>query len=201
VISDFEFAKAIEELAAKNGFKEMLIISESCSAFTIFDSLEVPNIYMIGSSSFDEKSYSHGNDALLGLAKVDYFSLKTYEFANDYLDASLDQYMGIWDPIQLNGHPEVKNTFKKKRGSDLRLVDFLASPRRHSSKLLNFRNPDEDTKQELKFVSKMADYLNATTNIPESSQSTGQSADDSTRSFFHLFKPAQFLNSIHQFSL
>ena len=82
-IMHYDFAKAIEELHAKKGYifyfliinniryKDMLLLSDSCAAFTIFDLIESPNAVMIGSSSQGEKSYSQGRDALLDMAKTD----------------------------------------------------------------------------------------------------------------------------------
>ena len=47
------------------------MISDSCSAVTVFEELTVPNIFAIGSSSRDELSYSNGRDKLLRMAKTD----------------------------------------------------------------------------------------------------------------------------------
>lgn len=57
-------------------YKDMLLISDSCAAYTIFDLVDQPNLIMIGSSSQGEKSYSQGRDALLDMSKADMYKKK-----------------------------------------------------------------------------------------------------------------------------
>lgn len=50
------------------------VISDSCSAITPFEKVEIDNFIALGSSSFDEKSLSHGFDSALNQPKTDDFS-------------------------------------------------------------------------------------------------------------------------------
>jgi phosphatidylinositol glycan class K len=180
VISDHEFAKAVEELYAKRGFKEMLIISDSCGAFTIFDYLEVPNIFMIGSSSKDEKSYSLGKDSHVGLSKTDDFSFKTYEFGRDYKEATLEQYMSIMDPVVLGGHPQTKNTHAKLKAKDFLLSDYISSHRIRNSRFFNCTlDSDQDAQEEIKYAESIMDFINS---IPQqqSTKSNNNNQEKST---------------------
>ena len=58
------------------------MISDSCSATTLFEELTVENIFAFGSSSRDELSYSHGRDSLQRMSKTDKFSYLNYNFLN-----------------------------------------------------------------------------------------------------------------------
>lgn len=58
----------------------MLLVSDSCEAFTLFDYVESPNIFAIGSSIVGDKSFSHGNDENIKVAKTDKFTFVTNEF-------------------------------------------------------------------------------------------------------------------------
>lgn len=58
----------------------MAMFSDSCSAATLFYKLTSPNIFAVGSSSFDEKSYSYGHDSILQMSKTDRFSLNNYKY-------------------------------------------------------------------------------------------------------------------------
>lgn len=52
----------------------MLVFTDSCAAFTIFDEIKnetSPNMVMIGSSSQGEKSYSYGKCQSIELSKTD----------------------------------------------------------------------------------------------------------------------------------
>jgi len=196
VISDHEFAKAVEELYAKNGFKEMLILSDSCGAFTIFDNLEVPNIFMIGSSSKDEKSYSYGRDPHIGLAKTDEFSFKTYEFGKEYKDATIEQYMSIMDPEVLRGHPMTKSTFPKKKAKDFLLSDFISSHFISNPKFINFTNPDEDSQEEIHFAQSLKDYLQRNTSTQKMIKSTHGS-----EYLNYKFEPMTYNGLLHRFTL
>jgi glycosylphosphatidylinositol transamidase (GPIT) subunit GPI8 len=48
VISSYDFGKVIRELEKKNLYKEILMVSDSCEAFTIFDEVDSKNIVAIG---------------------------------------------------------------------------------------------------------------------------------------------------------
>lgn len=61
-------------------YKEAFFIADSCSAITLYEKLDSPNILALGSSSFDEKSYSNGKDSSLLISKTDRFSMTNYEF-------------------------------------------------------------------------------------------------------------------------
>jgi glycosylphosphatidylinositol transamidase (GPIT) subunit GPI8 len=50
------------------------VISDSCSAITPFENVTASNFIAMGSSSYGEKSLSHGYDTALNQPKTDDFS-------------------------------------------------------------------------------------------------------------------------------
>lgn len=52
-------------------YNEMMILSDSCEASTVFKNLTVPNVLGVGSSSLDESSFSDLEDPDLGVATND----------------------------------------------------------------------------------------------------------------------------------
>ena len=70
----------LKESYHKKIYKEMLMFSDSCSASTLFYKLTAPNIFAIGSSSYDEYSYSYGRDSEFQMSKTDRLSFKNYNY-------------------------------------------------------------------------------------------------------------------------
>ena len=71
---DEQFMIAYDHLERKNITDRIAIFSDSCSAITPFETIRSKNTLSFASSSFDEKSLSHGNDKLLYNPKSDDFS-------------------------------------------------------------------------------------------------------------------------------
>lgn len=53
VLFDEDLERIMRESYNKNLYKEMVMMSDSCSAATLFYKLTAPNIFAVGSSSFD----------------------------------------------------------------------------------------------------------------------------------------------------
>jgi GPI-anchor transamidase subunit K len=71
-------AKLTKEMSFLKRFKEGLFFTDSCGAITLYEKIDAPNITVLGSSSYGEKSYSNGRDPLLLLPKTDRFSYRIY---------------------------------------------------------------------------------------------------------------------------
>lgn len=70
-ILDFEMNKVVREMEFLQTYKSAFFISDSCSAVTLYSQVEAKNTIIIGSSKFDQKSYSHGKDEDLLISKTD----------------------------------------------------------------------------------------------------------------------------------
>lgn len=60
---DEQFASIFQTLNLKNMTSKIVLFSDSCSAITPFETVKIPKFLALGSSSFGEKSLSHGYDA------------------------------------------------------------------------------------------------------------------------------------------
>lgn len=94
-------------------FKEAFLISDSCSAITLYETLSTPNVLLLGSSSHGEKSYSHGKDSTLLISKTDRFSMANYEFFSNKNKANskstLSDLMKLYDPKVMNCNAKLIN--------------------------------------------------------------------------------------------
>jgi len=89
------------------------MFADSCSAVTLYEKIDSPNTLAMGSSSFDEKSYSHGKDKNLLLPKTDRFSLKTYKFLNGKYKTNSKLTMADlfkeFNPDEMDCHAKIVN--------------------------------------------------------------------------------------------
>jgi len=69
-------------------FQEALVIMDTCQAFSMADGIDIENVRVVGSSLKGENSYSHHNDAEIGLSVIDRF---THNFM-EYLDKRKRQW-------------------------------------------------------------------------------------------------------------
>jgi phosphatidylinositol glycan class K len=68
---DFEMEKAIREMEVFSKYKEAFFIADSCSAITPYAQVKSKDTLILGSSKFNQKSYSFGKDSNLLISKTD----------------------------------------------------------------------------------------------------------------------------------
>lgn len=74
IYQEFLF-KVVRDFLDNNPRVEMVLINDSCEAFSMFDDLlSLPRTLLIGSSVVDVMSTSTGFDSHLQLSKIDLFS-------------------------------------------------------------------------------------------------------------------------------
>lgn len=135
VIMDDEMRDAMNESHAKSNYNEVLMFSDSCGAATLFEKLESPNIYGVGSSSRGEKSLSYSSDSNMGLSVVDRFTRINYLFLSQNLEnnkrLSIADITKEWPESTLEGHYSSTNTYPKKTEKNIYFKDFFKdqSPR------------------------------------------------------------------------
>jgi glycosylphosphatidylinositol transamidase (GPIT) subunit GPI8 len=61
ILSD-ELNRALHEMHIKERYKEILFILDTCEGMTLFDSVDVPNVYFVTSSLKDQKAHSYSYD-------------------------------------------------------------------------------------------------------------------------------------------
>jgi len=73
-ISAFDIADAFEQMWQKRRYNEIFFMIDTCQANTMYSKFYSPNILATGSSELKENSYSHHNDAEIGVAVIDSFT-------------------------------------------------------------------------------------------------------------------------------
>jgi GPI-anchor transamidase subunit K len=70
-----QLASAIQTMHTLGRYQRVLVIADTCQAFTLGNYLgNIPNVTMIGSALLGESSYAHSSQAVLGLAVVEKYT-------------------------------------------------------------------------------------------------------------------------------
>lgn len=81
-ISSFDLAAALQQMHSKRRYNEIMVVADTCQAFSLFERINVPGVVVTGSSKEGQNSYSHHTDLHLGVAVIDrftYYNLETLE--------------------------------------------------------------------------------------------------------------------------
>lgn len=78
ILSD-ELNRALNEMYIKERYKEILFIVDTCEGGSLFDFVDVPNVYFVASSSRDQKSHSYSFDDKYMGPTSDKFHFKLHE--------------------------------------------------------------------------------------------------------------------------
>ena len=77
VLTD-EINRTLNEMYIKGKYKELIFVLDTCEAYTLYDHMNVPNIYFIASSSPGQKAFSYSYDENLLGPTVDKFHFLLY---------------------------------------------------------------------------------------------------------------------------
>ena len=78
---DEHFRRIFRDMQARRNYESIFLMSDSCSASTPFETVDIADFVGLASSSLDEKSLSHGFDNELNSPKSDDFTF----FLDEYL--------------------------------------------------------------------------------------------------------------------
>jgi GPI-anchor transamidase subunit K len=127
----YDLANAIEDLYKRGGYHSVLLMADTCQAVTLGDSIESPNVYVIGSSLKGESSYAHHSDSDLGLAVIERYTHSVMEYLKRFSLQDLSRqslYEALVKPYsyaQQNAHIGTREV-KVDRGMDKVMVtEFL----------------------------------------------------------------------------
>ena len=73
-VTSEEIARAVSEMHRRQRYREILIVADTCQAFTLGDHLTSPNAFVVASSLRDESSYAHHADSYLGLSVIERYT-------------------------------------------------------------------------------------------------------------------------------
>ncbi|KRX00518.1 hypothetical protein PPERSA_06161 [Pseudocohnilembus persalinus] len=143
VVFDEDLERILRESYTKELYHEIAMFSDSCSAATLFYKLVAPNIFSVGSSTFDEKSYSYGRDSLYQQSKTDRFTYNNYQFLNNEFKANRDlKFADLFKTYTydfLKSHYETINTMPNRNEKDIYLKEFWTNQRIQKIKKQNFQ--------------------------------------------------------------
>jgi len=106
-------------------YKNMMIINDSCEAFTIIDSLEnIDKVVSIGSSVIGINSYSSGFDNVLQMSKIDSFTRHIHYFISNHLDQSVKDFVKYLKSTNVANEFDYKIKMDRK-ASDIYMREFF----------------------------------------------------------------------------
>lgn len=89
-ITSEEIASILEEMHRRKRYKEVLLVADTCQAFTLGDHITAPNVMVIGSSLKGESSYAHHSDTQLGLSVMERYTHAFLQFLTTTTKRSKD---------------------------------------------------------------------------------------------------------------
>jgi phosphatidylinositol glycan class K len=122
-----ELAAVFRQMHDAGKYREVLLIADTCQAFTLGDKIDAPNVTMIGSSLRGESSYAHHSDADLGLSVIERYTFAFTEYvASKGMKGSLQQTMV--DPYsfeQQRAHVGASDKMSTRKLNEVPLSDFF----------------------------------------------------------------------------
>ncbi|GAQ84371.1 GPI-anchor transamidase [Klebsormidium nitens] len=125
-----DLADALQQMHQKQRYNEMLIIADTCQAFTLFNQLYSPNVVAIGSSLKDESSYSHHIDTRVGVAVIDRFTYELLAFMEGLATASTATLRALFDVFRfesLGSHVDKRTDLLRRPFNSVLVTDFFGS--------------------------------------------------------------------------
>jgi len=131
-IASQDLADAFAQMHEKQRYNELLFITDTCQANTLYSHIYSPGVIAVGSSEKGENSYSHHGDQDIGVAVIDRFTYYALEYLNrDVADTSssntLQQLFQSLSPGLLMSHAGVRTDLSRRDISDVRVTDFFGS--------------------------------------------------------------------------
>ncbi|KZS97591.1 hypothetical protein SISNIDRAFT_449125 [Sistotremastrum niveocremeum HHB9708] len=127
-ISAFDIADAFEQMWQKKRYNELFFMIDTCQANTMYSKFYSPNILATGSSMLDENSYSHENDADIGVAVIDKFThhvLSYLEGINKTSKANFKDFFETYNFETIRSHAGVRSDLFDRKLEDTLLTDFF----------------------------------------------------------------------------
>ena len=82
VLTD-ELNRTLNEMYIKGKYKEIIIVLDTCEGYTLYNHVNIPNIYFVSSSALGQKSQSYSYDENLMGPTVDKFHFLMYNMLTD----------------------------------------------------------------------------------------------------------------------
>jgi GPI-anchor transamidase subunit K len=127
-----QLGSALSEMSARGMYRHVLLLADTCQAFTLGDAVTAPNVTVIGSSLRGESSYAHHSDDALGLSVIERYTHALIEFLNGRASSwqQLTLQQGLVDPYSYEtqrAHVGVKEDTAVLTMNQLRMGDFFCN--------------------------------------------------------------------------
>lgn len=128
-----QLGSALSEMSARGMYQHVLLVADTCQAFTLGDAVTAPNVTVIGSSLRGESSYAHHSDEILGLSVIERYTHALIEFLNGRGPSSWQQLtlqQALVDPYSYGtqrAHVGVKEDTAALTMNQLRMGDFFCN--------------------------------------------------------------------------
>lgn len=80
VLQSEDLGQVFSEMWQKGLYKETLMIMDTCQAMSLYDAVNSPNLFLVGSSNREESAYSNQFDADMNTNLNDKFTFYFFEF-------------------------------------------------------------------------------------------------------------------------
>uniref|UniRef100_A0A7S3MTC7 Uncharacterized protein n=1 Tax=Strombidium inclinatum TaxID=197538 RepID=A0A7S3MTC7_9SPIT len=120
----------------KKMYKEMFMIIDTCQAMSLFEGVEAPNLFLMGTSVNGQSAYSYQYDAELNQDLNDRFSFFfLYQFLrNIYREkftasTKMSDLFSLFPFLTLESNLAVKNNHNSRLISDVYLKEYIPLPK------------------------------------------------------------------------
>ena len=152
VLTD-EINRTLNEMYIKGKYKELLFVLDTCEGYTLYNHVNVPNIYFVSSSALGQKSSSYSYDENLMGPTVDKFHFLMYNMLVDIhkkkeYNTTVEQFFG--DIKAKKNFLETDVTWDNKIERTLYINEFFGNRNLKNqnvldmSGLINMGNIDEE---------------------------------------------------------
>ncbi|EGW35204.1 uncharacterized protein SPAPADRAFT_58405 [Spathaspora passalidarum NRRL Y-27907] len=129
-IGAYDIADAFAQMHEKKRYNEIFFMIDTCQANTMYEKIYSPNILAVGSSAFDESSYSHHSDMDIGVAVIDRFTYYTLDFLEKIPKDSkvtMDKLFEEYTFENVHSHPGIRTDLFQRNISEVLLSDFFGN--------------------------------------------------------------------------
>ena len=129
-IASEDIAAAFAQMYEKKRYNEIFFMIDTCQANTMYSKFYSPNILAVGSSRFEESSYSHHSDVEIGVAVIDRFTYYTLEFMETIekdSDLTLQDLFDSYTFEKVHSHVGVRTDLIERDPKDILITDFFGN--------------------------------------------------------------------------
>ena len=139
VLTD-ELNRTLNEMYIKGKYKELVFVLDTCEGYTLYNHVNVPNIFFISSSALGQKSSSYSYDENLMGPTVDKFHFLMYNMLTEIhkkrsYNTTLDQFFG--EIKSKKKFLETDVTWDNKIEGDLYIKDFFGNNELKNDKVID----------------------------------------------------------------